>query len=63
MKAMRERRKAGGVREVRLRAPDARSEDVRARIAVAVRCLSRRDEDAAMSFIESVADFDDHEAR
>lgn len=41
---MRERRRAGGLREVRLVAPDARDPGVRARIAERIKRLDPRDE-------------------
>lgn len=59
MKAMRERRRARGLRELRLVVPDARSKIVRRRIAKEVASLNQDDELAAMRWIESVSEFDD----
>jgi hypothetical protein len=58
MKAMRERRRARGLRELRLVVPDARSKAVRARIARQVAGLDGSRESEAMAWIESVAEFD-----
>ena len=58
MKAMRERRRTAGLRELRLVVPDARSAAVRRRIAREVAALNPADEDAAMRWIESVSEFD-----
>jgi hypothetical protein len=58
MKAMRERRHARGLRELRLIVPDARSKKVRARIARAVAALDRSQESDAIKWIEAVAEFD-----
>ena len=58
MKAMRERRRARGLRELRLIVPDARSKAVRRRIAREVARLDRSRELEAMSWIESVSEFD-----
>ena len=58
MKAMRERRRARGLRELRLIVPDARSKAVRRRIARVVARLDRSRELEAMSWIESVSEFD-----
>ena len=55
MKAMRERRRAGGLRELRLIVPDARSKAVRRRIAKAVASLDRSLELEALGWIESVS--------
>ena len=59
MKAMRARRDARGVREIRLTAPDARSTSVRARIAEQCASLSDRHEDDAMAWVEAVSEFDE----
>jgi hypothetical protein len=59
MKAMRERRRARGLRELRLVVPDARSKAVRKRIAKQVAGLDRSLELAAMRWTESVSEFDD----
>jgi hypothetical protein len=58
MRATRERRRAQGMRELRLIVPDARSPTVRRRIA---RQVSKLDIDAelqAMRWIEAVSEFD-----
>jgi hypothetical protein len=58
MKAMRERRRARGLRELRLVVPDARSKAVRRRVAKAVAGLDRSSELEAMRWIEAVSEFD-----
>ena len=58
MKAMRERRREKGLRELRLVIPDARSEEVRKRIAEQVARLDPEDEIEAMRWIEAVTNFD-----
>jgi hypothetical protein len=58
MKAMRERRRARGLRELRLVVPDARSKTVRRRVAKQVAGLDRSHELDALRWIESVSDFD-----
>jgi hypothetical protein len=58
MKAMRERRRARGLRELRLVVPDARSKTVRNRVAKQVAGLDRSLELAAMCWTESVSEFD-----
>ena len=63
MRAMRPRRHAQGRREVRLVLPDARSNDVRARVAASVARLDRRHETEAMRWAEAVSEFDDSETR
>jgi hypothetical protein len=59
MRAMRERRRARGLRELRLVVPDARSRAVRRRVAKQVEELDRGSELDAMRWIEAVAEFDD----
>jgi hypothetical protein len=59
MKAMRERRRTRGLRELRLIVPDARSKTVRRRVARAVAALDRSRELEALRWIEAVAEFDD----
>lgn len=59
MKAMRERRRVLGHREVRLVLPDARSADVRRRIARQVAKLDPAAEADALAWIESVSEFDE----
>lgn len=58
MKAMRERRRARGLRELRLIVPDARSKQVRRRIAKQVATLDRACELDAMRWLEAVSEFD-----
>jgi hypothetical protein len=58
MRAMRERRRARGLRELRLVVPDARSKTVRRRVAKAVARLSQATELEAMTWIEAVSEFD-----
>ena len=58
MKAMRERRRARGLRELRLVVPDARSKVVRRRVAKEVASLDRARELDAMRWIEAVSEFD-----
>lgn len=59
MKMMRERRRARGLRELRLVVPDSRSQSVRRRVAAQVAHLSQADENDALNWIESVSEFDD----
>ncbi|MDE2137139.1 MAG: DUF3018 family protein [Gammaproteobacteria bacterium] len=58
MRTMRERRRARGLRELRLVVPDARSRAVRRRVANQVERLDRASELDAMRWIEAVAEFD-----
>jgi hypothetical protein len=58
MKAMRERRRAQGMRELRLIVPDASSPLVRRRVARQVAKLDPGAEAAAMHWIEVVSEFD-----
>jgi hypothetical protein len=58
MKDMRERRRARGLRELRLVVPDARSKAVRRRVAKQVTGLDRSRELSAMRWTESVSEFD-----
>jgi len=59
MKAMRERRRARGLKELRLIVPDARPKTVRRRVARQVAALDRSRELEALKWIEAVAEFDD----
>ena len=59
---MRERRRAIGLRELRLVVPDARSAEVRRRIAEQVARLDPEDEEHALAWIEAVSEFDDDAA-
>jgi len=58
MKAMRERRRARGLRELRLVVPDARSKVVRRRLARQVAGLDRARELEALRWIEAVSEID-----
>jgi len=58
MKAMRERRRARGLRELRLIVPDARSKAVRRRVAKEVAGLDRARELKVLAWIEAVSEFD-----
>jgi hypothetical protein len=58
MKAMRERRRARGLRELRLIVPDARSKTVRRRVAKEVASLDRSRELEALGWIEAISEFD-----
>ena len=58
MKNMRERRRARGLRELRLIVPDARSNSVRRRVAKQVAGLDRARESEAILWIEAVSEFD-----
>ena len=58
MRAMRQRRQARGLREVRLVVPDTRSDTTRRRIALQVARLNSSSERAALDWIETVSDFD-----
>ncbi|WP_244619206.1 antitoxin MazE-like protein [Rhizobium sp. 18055] len=61
MKALRERRKANHLREVRIFVPDARDPSVKARIAAAIAALDPADEEDAMRWIEAVSEFDNED--
>ena len=63
MRTMRRRRRAQGLRELRLVVPDARSEAVRNRIAAQVAELSPQSEREALLWIEAVSEFDGDEPR
>ena len=58
MRAMRGRRRARGLRELRLIVPDARSPAVRRRVAAAVARLTPAGECEALEWIETVSEFD-----
>ena len=58
MKAMRDRRRRQGLREVRLVLPDGRSATVRQRVAEQVARLDQDSERAALAWIEAVSEFD-----
>jgi hypothetical protein len=59
MKAIRERRRDRGLRELRLVVPDARSRKVRRRVAAGIAALKPRAERAALEWIESSSEFDE----
>lgn len=59
MRAMRERRRANHLREVRIVALDARSPEVRKRIAEQVAALDPKDEEDVMRWIEAVSIFNE----
>ena len=63
MRAMRQRRRRLGYREIRLSTPDARSEAVRRRVAEQVAALAPESEADAMAWIEAVSEFDTDGAR
>ena len=58
MRSMRLRRRASGVRELRLAVPDARSNVVRRRVADAVAALDRGVEQDALAWIAAASEFD-----
>lgn len=58
MKAMCERRRERGLRELRLVVPGARSQAVRRRIAKQVATLDSARERDALQWIEAVSEFD-----
>lgn len=55
MKIMRARRRARGLRELRLVIPNARSRSVRRRVAASVAKLDPGDEEEAMRWIEAIS--------
>ncbi len=63
MKMMRDRRRARGLRELRLVVPDPRWEVVRRRVAAAVARLNPDSERDALRWIEAVSEFDSDETR
>jgi hypothetical protein len=58
MRAMRERRRTQGLRELRLVVPDPRARAVVRRVANEVAGLDRAAEREAMRWIEAVSEFD-----
>jgi hypothetical protein len=58
MKLVRQRRRARGLREVRLVLADARSRAVRRRMAKQVAALDGARESDALNWIQSVSEFD-----
>lgn len=63
MRAMRDKRRGLGLREVRLMVPDARLKDVKGRILQQASRLDLANEHDALRWIEAVSDFDRHETR
>ena len=63
MRALRLRRRARGTREIRIVVPDARAEEVRARIADSVSRLDPSHEADALRWVEAVSEFDEAETR
>ncbi len=63
MRALRERRRRQGLRELRLIVPDARSPAVRRRVAKEVAALNQANEKDALDWIEAVYMLDDDETR
>ena len=63
MKAMRQRQRSRGLRDVRLSVPDARTALVRKRVAKQVAALDRVAEEDALAWIETVSEFDDDASR
>ncbi len=59
MKAMRDRRRGLGLRELRLVVPDPRSPSVRQRVALQSAGLCQSDEDDAIGWIEAVTECDE----
>ena len=60
MRQMRDRRRRAGLREIRMIVPDARSAEVRRRVADQVRSLDQRSEQDALAWAEAVSEFDGH---
>ena len=58
MRAMRERRRAQGLRELRLVVPDPHARMVLRRVATEVASLDKAAEQEAMRWIEAVSEFD-----
>jgi Protein of unknown function (DUF3018) len=58
MKAMRNRRREQGLRELRLIVPDSRSQSVRNRVAIEVTALNPVAEQDALAWIEAVSELD-----
>ena len=63
MRAVRLRCRAQDKREVRMILPDARSDDVRARVADSVARLDWTHESEALRWTEAISEFDESEAR
>jgi len=58
MRMVRERRRRGGLRELRLVVPDPRLQSVRKRVAIQVAGLIQSAESEALGWIEAVSKFD-----
>ena len=58
MRAMRDRWRARGLRELRIVVPDARSKTIRRRVAREVAGLDPARELAALEWLETVSEFD-----
>ena len=63
MKLMRQRRRARGLRELRLVVADPRSRAVRRRVARQVAALDADHESDALNWIEAISEFDADAAR
>jgi hypothetical protein len=63
MRAMRARRRARGLRELRIVVPDPRLPAVRRRVRLQASRLSHEQEDDALRWIEAVSEFDADAAR
>jgi hypothetical protein len=63
MRALRERRRTRGLRELRIVVPDAHSAIVRQRIAAQVASLDCGSEEEALAWIEAVSELDVDAAR
>lgn len=63
MRTLRDRRRARGLRELRLIVPDSRADAVRQRVRVQVAALDPASERRALDWIEAVGEFDDAAAR
>lgn len=58
MKAMRNRKRARGLRELRIIVPDPRAPSVRQKVAAQVAGLNQRSEEDALRWIEAVSEFE-----
>ena len=63
MRALRTRRRGRAEREIRIAVPDARRDEVRARVAAAVARLEPGTESEALAWIEAASDFDANQPR
>ena len=59
MKAMRDRRRNAGLREIRITVPDPRAAAIRARVAQQVAGLSHEAEQDSLRWNELVSEFDE----